>query len=422
MEMSKPVLIKTTSMKKKILTSNIICLPKIFKNERKVFKSKAFKLFWMFCFICSIIGCTSILAITLNNYSKHAVLTTIDIIKKNPIEFPTITFCDLNPTIKKYKLEDKIINCTFNQLKNCLNDFTIFYDNYLSSYCYQFNSSLYSSSRSGIHNGLVVRLFSSIFTEPRNHSSFNTDVSNGFQVFIHNKSSFATRDEGLILQTGEAIYLSIKKVINTRLTEPFNDCIKSLETYKKFNSTLYEMIRNMNITYRQKDCLDNAYMLESNNCFDSFSKCISNQNINSYYLFYENKLFEKYISSCPEECDSIRYIIGTSHGSYPTYTEYLSLLKNTQIMALFPKKDQTPINEIKESLLTVYIFFEDMEYTFISQHAKTELWDLISSIGGLFGLFLGFSFLSLMDIFQILLEISFILFEKKTRGPEMTNL
>ena len=91
-------------------------------------------------------------------------------------------------------------------------------------------------------------------------------------------------------------------------------------------------------------------------------------------------------------------------------------------MALFPKKDQTPINEIKESLLTVYIFFEDMEYTFISQHAKTELWDLISSIGGLFGLFLGFSFLSLMDIFQILLEISFILFEKKTRGPEMTNL
>ena len=45
--------------------------------------------------------------------------------------------------------------------------------------------------------------------------------------------------------------------------------------------------------------------------------------------------------------------------------------------------------------------------------AKTPLIGLIANIGGLLGLFIGVSFLSFGEIIEIIIEIFFIIFEKK---------
>ncbi len=83
----------------------------------------------------------------------------------------------------------------------------------------------------------------------------------------------------------------------------------------------------------------------------------------------------------------------------------------------FEKKSKTSIEELRESVASVYIFFEDLEYTFISQQAKIEPWNFISNIGGVLSLFLGFSFLSLIDIVQIGLEIVFVLSSTQVIKP-----
>ena len=70
------------------------------------------------------------------------------------------------------------------------------------------------------------------------------------------------------------------------------------------------------------------------------------------------------------------------------------------------------LTDLKRSVYMVTIFYEELKYAFISQQAKTEVWDLVSNIGGSLGLFLGLSFLSMIDLVQIALEILFILFEK----------
>jgi hypothetical protein len=45
----------------------------------------------------------------------------------------------------------------------------------------------------------------------------------------------------------------------------------------------------------------------------------------------------------------------------------------------------------------------------IQQQPKIELFDLISNVGGALGLFLGFSFISLLELFEVLAELIYIL-------------
>ncbi len=54
-----------------------------------------------------------------------------------------------------------------------------------------------------------------------------------------------------------------------------------------------------------------------------------------------------------------------------------------------------------------------MEYTKLSEMPKIEPFDLISNIGGILGLFIGCSFVSLFELVEIFLEVYFILFSNK---------
>ena len=69
--------------------------------------------------------------------------------------------------------------------------------------------------------------------------------------------------------------------------------------------------------------------------------------------------------------------------------------------------------EINKNVAIIYVYYKNLKYTIISQEPKTETFNLISSIGGTLGLFLGVSFLSFIEIFEILFEIIFILFLNK---------
>ena len=64
------------------------------------------------------------------------------------------------------------------------------------------------------------------------------------------------------------------------------------------------------------------------------------------------------------------------------------------------------------------IYFDQMKETVILEEIKTELTDLVSNIGGILGLFTGFSFLSLVEIFEIVFQISAILLKKDVRFYE----
>ena len=66
---------------------------------------------------------------------------------------------------------------------------------------------------------------------------------------------------------------------------------------------------------------------------------------------------------------------------------------------------------LQNSSVSIYAFYSDLKYTYISEKPKAETYDLVSTLGGTLGLFLGISFLSFMEIVECFLEVIFVLFE-----------
>ena len=72
-----------------------------------------------------------------------------------------------------------------------------------------------------------------------------------------------------------------------------------------------------------------------------------------------------------------------------------------------------PIDELKNSLVYVRIYFDNLNYKIKYQIPKIYLFDLVSAVGGTLGLCLGMSFLSLFEIFDFLYHLLEIKIKQK---------
>ena len=130
------------------------------------------------------------------------------------------------------------------------------------------------------------------------------------------------------------------------------------------------------------------------------SPCLSVDSLNCvdrvYYDFVERDLDADCLAQCPLECDSVDYSFTVSSSAYPSVYFY-DLYKDRLPMV-------SSYDEFKESLATIKIYYPALSYTKLSELPKTSVVDLLSSIGGTLGLYIGISFLSLVEIVEILLE------------------
>jgi hypothetical protein len=108
---------------------------------------------------------------------------------------------------------------------------------------------------------------------------------------------------------------------------------------------------------------------------------------------------------CPLECASTEYKTSTSLNQYPTNSYANVLAKRNQITLYSTDTYSEPL---KENCLKVNIYFEALSYTSTSEVASIDQITFISNVGGLFGLFLGatvLSFLEIIEFFIIVIHI-----------------
>jgi hypothetical protein len=126
-----------------------------------------------------------------------------------------------------------------------------------------------------------------------------------------------------------------------------------------------------------------------------------------YSTFIKGEIKKVCTPLCPLECDSIKY---------ETSISFTKFSKN-EFKTLFE------INGSTDGLIWVDIYYENLEYTSITQLPKMNVLDLISNIGSNLSLFIGISFISFAEIIEILGEIIIILFEKKKKKQSfMSNI
>ena len=175
-------------------------------------------------------------------------------------------------------------------------------------------------------------------------------------------------------------------------------------------------------TYDQNACIGLCYqdfLLQNCNCYAAEYPPIKNRtrcfsisqfeciaNVSEIY-FKSNNSASLCGFSCPIECDIINYQISTSISSFPT-KYYLNLLApKTHLFNGFDLKDQNVLNNVRNYILKVTVNYDKYGYTLINELPSSLPTDLIGNIGGQFGLFIGISLLSFVEILELLMELMF---------------
>ena len=111
--------------------------------------------------------------------------------------------------------------------------------------------------------------------------------------------------------------------------------------------------------------------------------------------------------------DYSKYDVKVTSTKFPNFKYGKYLINNPKVKSKYPNGYNITLGDLRESLLSFSIYYTEFKYTYISQYPKMRFIDLLSNFGGLLGLFVGMSFLSFGELIQILIEVLFIVFEKK---------
>jgi hypothetical protein len=142
-----------------------------------------------------------------------------------------------------------------------------------------------------------------------------------------------------------------------------------------------------------------------------YATCVTDQQIQC-----NEDLFQKYLNTnsdfdcthkCPLECNQTTFVTTMSFGSISGYSFVDKINENENLKKDFGKR---PINEgtARESVIKVNLYYDSLSYELSTESPKMTLADLLASIGGNLGLFMGMSLMSFSEILEVLLEIIII--------------
>ena len=200
-----------------------------------------------------------------------------------------------------------------------------------------------------------------------------------------------------------------------KLEYPYNDCYKNVSE-SLYNKTIIDFIQNKNNVYTQKECLElcrNLKYNETNSCNCSlkdleeniYKKCYNTKRekcINEFMNDF-NKL-DLCTDFCPLECDSFRYEINQ-------IIKPLLATGNCRGCSNIYGLDFETYENLAKKYFSFAVYYEELKYTLISQQPRINLFDLIFNIGNILNLFLSFSFITTLEVFEVFAEFFFVYFK-----------
>jgi hypothetical protein len=332
-----------------------------------------------------------------------------------------------------YNIDDMLVNCRFNNIPCYASDFEHFYTTSYGN-CYKFNSGrslngtqtqIQNSSSPGRRNALSMELFTG-------YPSMEFDLlpATGFQLFVHNASSTPlTEIQGISLPAGSSTDVVLSQVFINKLSEPYSNCIDSVRDANAFDSFLYKTTLRLNGIYEQEYCLQvcwQQYVINACNCsdiaaprYDNTRPCNESEvNFCGYQhliLFYGTNLSSVCFDPCPAECNSIQYNLRVSQGNYPSlfYADLLVRFGNLYPNAM---RNFSTYDQIKETVALVNVYYDDISYTVIDEVPVKTTESFVADIGGILGLCVGASFLSFVEIIELIIEQIVIFIEHRKRA------
>ena len=330
-------------------------------------------------------------------------------------------------------LDDLVISCYYNFINCDLNDFTWFYDKKYGN-CYTFNSGLSSHGKrialkSNLRGGSEAGLMMSLFTGMVD-SIYTLATESGAHIFIHNQTIKPSYTEGIQILSGLKTSIQIARTFSTLAPWPFNECTDIFD-----HSPYYGTIKDTSYKYRQQDCFFFVYqrvLVAECGCYDlghpkpyadavgcllvNQTLCMADVTIKVFSAGNLNELHRQ----CPLECSSSSIAFSMSFLDYPNKAMAEQYTQRDYMKNRFKKITNQTLDYkmIKDNTAYVNIFYEDLTYGYITEKPKTSSLDLIASIGGTLGLFMGCSLLSFIEILEVLLTVISYKLDSRSKKKE----
>ena len=226
----------------------------------------------------------------------------------------------------------------------------------------------------------------------------------------NNNTLNSTDYEGIGISTSTETNIAVSRTFMNKLGSPYSECVSGSTDY------FYQKLVETNGKYRYRDCIRLCFqiaLIEKCNCQDDVNPII-NDSIKMcstlkevfeceypiYSTFFNTNLEEK-CPYCKFECQSMTFSHTSSFNEYPSEEYAKFLLRLNKINS----NNVTTFEQLKRNVLSLNIYYDDLQYKLIEEIPSLDLYTLISGIGGTLGLFLGMSFLSILEIFGIFFEI-----------------
>ncbi len=273
----------------------------------------------------------------------------------------------------------------------------------------------------GVKYGLHLELYVGM-SDP----SLSYTKSAGMRLFVHHPS--LTPDfskEGIFISTNAITDVKIYQTNVNLLSEPYSNCIQNVTSSSELVSVNAQMALKCWKTYTQRYCFLaclNDFVLEkcSTNIseYRIFGESSTNYTIEdllcvedaSREFYHTEELTANCLNKCPKMCSRVEYESIASQSVYPTlgYSQFMKeFFKNRNGSKFFNCTDY------KNSMLAVNLYYPDIGYKTIDEYPVKTFLQIFSDTGGILGLCAGASFLSLIEIVDLVIGLVWRLIKRE---------
>lgn len=425
-------------------------IPNIFKSS-----NISIKLMWILFTLISA-GLFAFMVIdNLMSYFKFEVTTKSRVVFELVSEFPTVTICNINyftshysqEIIENYKenykyhnplsdyfklwvkseimrhnqlnypnnfgdsLQKMIVYCVYKGMYCNQSEFSYFYHPIYGN-CYQFNSGfdinnkkidLKTSFSSDRIDGLKLILNISV------HEGLKFMNPNlGAVIFIHNHTTYPMIVDETTVAPKFETNIAVSRTFYQSQPKPYSNCDGNTHDKNNYDSELYKLVHENTKEYSHILCYYQCiqkHLIDKCNCtmdtipsFYSSNNCPFNDDCLTRYLSDIPYSLRNCVEKCPLECEGKLFDKTISFIKYSNpFFETSNYLGTDSIYF-----NQT-VNS--EDLAVVNIFYKSLTYSSTTENPTKTVIDLLSSIGGVSGLFLGCSLLTFVELIEILMKI-----------------
>ena len=300
------------------------------------------------------------------------------------------TFHDMTQTV--HGLSDVYIRCKIGSvLLNC-SDYTTLISTDKGP-CYTFNGLRMDGENAEQLNvnkqGHMTAIQLTLDVQPFDYF-IPLNYGTGLLLSIHDQHEVAPflEDRNIVLPPGRDVYISLLKTVLTKLGRPYSkeDCVD-----RKYHT--------------RGECINNcktASVFECGQCNAGSRSVDDDPNLCTLPQIFQCSMINipkwyngDFECDCPVNCEQVQFEHKLSYGAFPNT---LALADARRLNWTY----QEPA-EIAENYVNVNIYYEDLKTIYRRQTALITQWQLFSSVGGLMGLALGTSFITLLEFLDFAL-------------------